>query len=87
MSTSDQIMISAKEGRKHIGILRCLEALVEDSIPGMSGQSIIPMPAITGPIMLRAVSIAQSLRACSRLLTDHQPREVEGEKLWRRKVR
>jgi hypothetical protein len=30
------------------------------------------------PIMLRAVSIAHSLRACSKPLTDHQPREAEG---------
>jgi hypothetical protein len=36
------------------------------------------MPAMKGPIMVRAVSIAHSLRACSRLLIDHQPREGEG---------
>jgi hypothetical protein len=47
---------------------RCLE---EDFIPGMSGQSTIPMPTMKGPTMLRAVITAHSLRACSKLLTDH----------------
>jgi hypothetical protein len=51
----------------------------EDFIKGMSGQSIAPMPTMKGPIMLRAAIIAHSLRACSRLLTDHQLREAEEE--------
>jgi hypothetical protein len=32
-----------------------------------------------GPTMLRAAIIAHSLRACSRLLTDHQSQEVGEE--------
>jgi hypothetical protein len=44
----------------------------------MSGQSTIPMPTMTGPITFRAVSTAHSLQACSKLPTDHQPREAEG---------
>jgi hypothetical protein len=44
----------------------------------MSGQSTIPMPAMIGPTMPRVVTTAHSLRACSKLLTDHQPREAEG---------
>jgi hypothetical protein len=34
----------------------------------MSGQSTIPTPAMTEPIMLRAVNTTHSLRACNRLL-------------------
>jgi hypothetical protein len=45
----------------------------------MSGQFITPMPTMKGPIMLRAVIIAHSLQACSRLLSDHQLRKVEEE--------
>jgi hypothetical protein len=45
----------------------------------MSGKSITPMPTMKGPTMLRAVIIAHSLRACSKLLTDHQLREAEEE--------
>jgi hypothetical protein len=71
MSTSRLIMISAKEGMKRIGFLKWLGASEEDFIPGMSGQSIIPMPTMKGPTMLRAVTTAHSLRACNRLLTDH----------------
>jgi hypothetical protein len=37
------------------------------------------MPTMKGPIMLRAAIIAHSLRACSRLLTDHQLWEAEEE--------
>jgi hypothetical protein len=44
----------------------------------MSGQSTIPMPMMTWLITLRAVSTAHNLRACSKVLTDHQPREEEG---------
>jgi hypothetical protein len=87
MSTSGLIMISAKEGRKHIGILKCLGASEEDFIPSMSGRSTIPMPTTKGLTMLKAVTTAHSLRACSKLLTDHQLREAEGEKLQWRKVR
>ena len=45
----------------------------------MSDQSIIPMPMMKGPTMLRAAIIAHSLRACSKLLTDHQLREAEED--------
>jgi hypothetical protein len=45
----------------------------------MSGQSITPMLTMKGPIMLKATIIAHSLRACSRLLTDHQLREAKKE--------
>jgi hypothetical protein len=72
-------MIFAKEGRKHTGFLKWLGALEEDFIPGMLGQSIIPMPTMKGPTMLIAVIIAHSLRACSKLLTDHQLWEAEEE--------
>jgi hypothetical protein len=53
----------------------------------ISGRSTIPMPTTKGLTMLRAVTTAHSLRACSKLLTDHQLREAEGEKLQWRKVR
>jgi hypothetical protein len=78
MNTFELIMISAKEGRKCICILRWLGASEEDSIPDMSGQSTIPMPTMTGPITLRAVSTTHNLPACNKLPTDHQPREAEG---------
>jgi hypothetical protein len=45
----------------------------------MSGQSITPMPTMKGPIMLKVAIIAHSLRACSRLLIDHQLHEAEEE--------
>jgi hypothetical protein len=45
----------------------------------MSGQFITPMPTMKEPIMLRTTIIAHSLRACSRLLSNHQLREVEEE--------
>jgi hypothetical protein len=50
----------------------------EDFIPGMSRQSTIPMPTMKGPTMLRAVNTTHSLRACNKLLTDHQLREAKG---------
>jgi hypothetical protein len=79
MSTSGLIMFSAKEGRKHTSFLKCPGASKEDFIPGMSGQSITPMPMMKGPTMLRATIIAHSLRACSRLRIDHQLREAGEE--------
>jgi hypothetical protein len=79
MSTSGQIMIFAKEGRKHTCFLNWPGASEEDFIPGMSGQFITPMPTMKGPIMLRAAIIAHSLRACSRLVTDHQLQGAEEE--------
>jgi hypothetical protein len=79
VNTSGLITISAKEGRKHTGFLKWLGATEEGFILGMPGQSIIPMPTMKGPTMLRAVIIAHSLRACSKLLTDRQLREVEEE--------
>jgi hypothetical protein len=45
----------------------------------MSGQSIIPMPMMKGPTMLRAAIIAHSLWTCSKLLTYHQLRDAEEE--------
>jgi hypothetical protein len=45
----------------------------------MLGQSITAIPMMKGPTMLRAAIIAHSLRACSRLLIDHQLREVGEE--------
>jgi hypothetical protein len=45
----------------------------------MSGQYITPMPTMKGLIMLKEAIIAHSLRACSRLLIDHQLREAEEE--------
>jgi hypothetical protein len=71
MSTSGLIMTSAKEGRKHIGILKLLGDSEEDFIPGMSIQSTIPMPKTKGPTMLRAVITAHNLQACNKLLIDH----------------
>jgi hypothetical protein len=79
MSTSGLIMISAKKGRKHTSFLKWPGASKEDFIPGMSGQSIIPIPTMKGPTMLRAAIIAHSLWACSKLLTDHQLRETGEE--------
>jgi hypothetical protein len=72
-------MISAKEGRKHTCFLKWPGALEEDFIPGMLGQSIIPMPKMKGPTMLRAAIIAHSLRACNKLLIDHQLWEAGEE--------
>jgi hypothetical protein len=48
-------------------------------IPGMSGQFTIPLPMMKGPTMLIIAIIAHSLRACNRLLLDHQLREAEEE--------
>jgi hypothetical protein len=78
-STSRSIMISAKEGKKHTSFLKWLGASEEDFIPGMSGQSITPISTMKGPIMLRTAIITHSLRACNRLLIDHQLWEAEEE--------
>jgi hypothetical protein len=78
-------MISAREGRKLIGILRSPGALEEDSTPCMSEQSTIPTQMMTGQITPGAASKAHNLREYNKLPTGHQPQEVEGEKL-RRKV-
>jgi hypothetical protein len=83
MNTSELTTISAREGRKHTGILRWLGASEEDFTLGMSERSTIPTQMMIGPIILRAASKAHSLRECSKLPTGHQPREAEGgEKLW-----
>jgi hypothetical protein len=37
------------------------------------------MPTMKGPIMLRTTIIAHSLRACNKLLIDHQLREADEE--------
>jgi hypothetical protein len=42
MDTSGLIMISAREGKKHIGFLRLPGASEEESTPGTSDRSIIP---------------------------------------------
>jgi hypothetical protein len=78
MNTSELTMISAKEGRKHIGILRWLGASEEDSTPGTSEQSTTPIQMITRPITLRVASTSHSLRECNKLPTSHQHREAEG---------
>jgi hypothetical protein len=36
------------------------------------------MQTLTGPTTLRAANTTQSLRACNKLSTGHQPREAEG---------
>jgi hypothetical protein len=50
---------------------------VENFILGMSGLFIIPIPMTKESTMLRIAIIAHSLRACSRLLSDHQLQEAE----------
>jgi hypothetical protein len=52
-------------------------ALEEDFILGMFGQFITPMPMMKGPVMFRTSITSHSLRACSRILSDHQLREAE----------
>jgi hypothetical protein len=79
MSTSGPIMIFAKEGRKRTCFLKWPGASEEDFILGMFGLFITLMPTMKGQIMLGTVIIAHSLRACSRLLSDHQLREAEEE--------
>jgi hypothetical protein len=64
-------MISAREWRKLIGILRWLGASEEDSTPGMSEQSTILAQMMTGQITPRAASKAHKLRECSKPLTGH----------------
>jgi hypothetical protein len=44
----------------------------------MLEQSTILMQVMIGPITLRAVSTAHSLRLCSKPPIDHQPQEAEG---------
>jgi hypothetical protein len=39
---------------------------------------------MAGPIILRATNTTHSLQECNKLPTGHQPREAEGEKLWRK---
>jgi hypothetical protein len=74
-------MIFAKEGRRPTGFLRCLGALEEDFTLGMSDQSTTPIPTMIGPTMLNIAIIVLRLRACNRLLSDHQLREVEEEEV------
>jgi hypothetical protein len=79
MSTSGLTMIFAKEGRRPTGFLRWLGASEEDFTPGMSDQSTTPVPTMIGPAMLNIAIIVLRLRACNRLLSNHQHREVEEE--------
>jgi hypothetical protein len=52
-----------------------------DFIPGMSDQFITPVQMIKGPAMFSIAITVLSLRACNRLLSDHQLREVEQEEV------
>jgi hypothetical protein len=81
MSTSGPIMIFAKEGRKPTGFLRWQGASEGDFIPGMSGQFITPMPMMKGPAMFSIAITVLSLRACSRLISDHRLRGAEEEEV------
>jgi hypothetical protein len=81
MNTSGPIMIFAKEGRKPTCFLRWPWASEGDFIPGMSDQFITPVPMIKGPTMFSIAITVLSLRACNRLLSDHQLREVEQEEV------
>jgi hypothetical protein len=47
----------------------------------MSDQFTTPIPTTKGPAMLSIAIIVLSLRACNRLLSDHQLREVEEEEV------
>jgi hypothetical protein len=47
----------------------------------MSDQSITPTPTMTGPTMLNIAIKVLRLRACNRLPSDHQLREVEEEEV------
>jgi hypothetical protein len=81
MSTYGLTMIFAKEGRRHTGFLRWPGASEEDFTPGMSDQSTTPIPTMIGPAMLNIAIIILRLRACNRLLSDRQLREVEEEEV------
>jgi hypothetical protein len=72
MSTSGPIMISARGGKKLIGFLRWLGASKDESILGMSDQSITPVRVMTEEASFRDHSIAHSLQGSSRALSGHQ---------------
>jgi hypothetical protein len=55
--------------------------LEEDFTPGMSDQSTTPIAMMIGPAMLNIAIIVLRLRACNKLLLDHQLREVEEEEV------
>jgi hypothetical protein len=81
MSTSGPIMIFTKEGRKPTGFLKWLGASKRDFIPGMFDQFTTPMPMMKGPAMFSIAITVLSLRACSRLLSDHRLRGTEEEEV------
>jgi hypothetical protein len=58
--------------------LRWLGDSEEDSTPGTSEQSTIPIQTIIGPITLRTASATHTLRECNKLPTGHQTQEAEG---------
>jgi hypothetical protein len=47
----------------------------------MSGQFMTPMPMMKGPSMFSIAITILNLRACNRLLLDHQLREAEEEEV------
>jgi hypothetical protein len=77
MSTSEPIMIFAKEGKKLIGFLRKLGVLEEESTLGMLDQSIALVRVRTEEANFKGHSTAHSLQGSSKAPSGHQLQGAE----------
>jgi hypothetical protein len=71
-------MIFAKEGRKLTDSLKWLGASEEESIRGMSGQSITPLKVTIKEVSLRGHNIPHNLRGNNKALSGHQLQGAEA---------
>jgi hypothetical protein len=78
MSTSELTMIFAKEGRKLTDSPKWPGASKEESIRGMSGQSITPLNVTTKEVSLRGHNIPHNLRGNIKALSGHQLQGAEA---------
>jgi hypothetical protein len=78
MSTSELTMIFAKEGRKLTDSPKWLGASKEESIRGMSDQSITPLKVTTKEVSLRGHNIPHNLWGNIKALSGHQLQGAEA---------
>jgi hypothetical protein len=78
MSTSEPIMISAREGKKLIGFLKWLGASEEESTLGMLDQSTTLVRVMKEEASFRGHNIAHNLQGNNKALSDHQLQGAEA---------
>jgi hypothetical protein len=67
-----------KEGKKPTDTLKWLGALEGDSIPSMSGQSIMPAQGMIGETKPKGSSTAPNHQGHNKVPSGHQLQEAEG---------